>query len=89
MRNSQDLRGINSVHPRVSNQPDEVMFKRNIESQPGHENSDSDTTGQEKQPTDPNIVDWDGPEDPANPMNWSSVRKIGAIAMVSTITMLS
>lgn len=23
-----------------------------------------------KEPVDPNIVDWDGPEDPQNPMNW-------------------
>ena len=23
-----------------------------------------------KEPTDPNIVDWEGPDDPQNPMNW-------------------
>ncbi|TVY34556.1 Efflux pump [Lachnellula subtilissima] len=73
MRNSQDLGGTNL----------------DIESQPGYENSDWDTTGQEKTPKDPNIIDWDGPEDPANPMNWSSAKKIGAIAMVSIITMPS
>ncbi|KAF2714752.1 MFS general substrate transporter [Pleomassaria siparia CBS 279.74] len=40
-------------------------------------------------PKDPNIVDWDGPDDPENPMNWSSSKKIAAISMVSLITMLS
>ena len=35
---------------------------------------------------DPNIVDWDGPDDPANPLNWSLSRKTVAIAIVSAIT---
>ncbi|KAE8151006.1 major facilitator superfamily domain-containing protein [Aspergillus avenaceus] len=29
------------------------------------------------------IVDWDGDDDPANPMNWSKARKITIIALVS------
>lgn len=37
---------------------------------------------------DPNIVDWDGPDDPENPMNWSKSKKWGAIAIVSLITFL-
>lgn len=88
MRDSQDLGGTNSVHSAI-NQHDEIASKQDIESQPRHENSDSDTTAQEKAPKDPNIVDWDAPDDPANPMNWSSAKKIGAIGMVSLITMLS
>ncbi len=44
---------------------------------------------QEKETRDPNIVDWDGPDDPANPMNWSSRKKVAAIGIVSLITMLS
>ncbi|KAL6720805.1 hypothetical protein ACLMJK_002730 [Lecanora helva] len=36
-----------------------------------------------------NVVDWDGPNDPANPMNWSSAKKFRAIGMVSLITFLS
>ncbi len=27
-------------------------------------------TEESKEPQDPNIVDWDGPEDPQNPQNW-------------------
>lgn len=37
----------------------------------------------------PNIVDWDGPDDPQNPKNWTSVRKWGAIAVVSLVTFLT
>ena len=55
--------------------------------------------------TDPNIVDWDGPDDPANPMNWyvcircaqyhlankprTSRKKWLQIAMVSLLTFIS
>jgi len=39
--------------------------------------------------SDPNIVDWDGPEDPSNPMNWSQKRKWGLIAVLSAITFVT
>ncbi|KAK4236130.1 major facilitator superfamily domain-containing protein [Achaetomium macrosporum] len=32
---------------------------------------------------DSNIVDWDGPDDPANPRNWSKAYKMTNIALVS------
>lgn len=38
---------------------------------------------------DPNIVNWDGPDDPENPMNWSSNKKATAIGIISFITLLS
>lgn len=37
---------------------------------------------------DPDLVDWDGPDDPANPQNWSSRWKWGNIAVLSAITFL-
>lgn len=40
-------------------------------------------------PTDPNIVDWDGPDDPSNPMNWSTAKKLSTLTMVSVVTFLS
>jgi hypothetical protein len=39
--------------------------------------------------SDPNIVTWDGPNDPENPMNWSAAKKYSAIGIVSFITLLS
>lgn len=38
---------------------------------------------------DPNIVDWDGPDDPENPLNWSAFRRWGTIALVAGITFLA
>jgi hypothetical protein len=38
---------------------------------------------------DPNVVDFDGPGDPENPMNWSSPKKTVAIVIVSLMTLLS
>jgi hypothetical protein len=32
---------------------------------------------------DPNIVDWDGPEDPENPRNWSKAKKMLNISLIS------
>ncbi|KAJ5456894.1 hypothetical protein N7530_012168 [Penicillium desertorum] len=38
---------------------------------------------------DPNIVDWDGPDDPENPLNWTSKRKITATCSIALITFLT
>lgn len=38
---------------------------------------------------DPNVVDFDGPDDPENPMNWSTLKKTAAIALVAVMTLLS
>lgn len=32
---------------------------------------------------DPNLVDWDGPDDPANPRNWSKAFKMANVLLVS------
>lgn len=42
-----------------------------------------------QQPQDPNVVFWEGRDDPANPMNWSPAKKWGSIMVVSGITFLS
>ncbi|CCX16704.1 Similar to Uncharacterized transporter C1529.01; acc. no. Q9USN4 [Pyronema omphalodes CBS 100304] len=39
--------------------------------------------------SDPNIVWWDGPNDPENPMNWLQWRKNIAVAIVSSITFIT
>lgn len=38
---------------------------------------------------DPNIVDWDGPDDVENPQNWPLRKKFVSVAIVSFITLLS
>ncbi|KJZ78858.1 hypothetical protein HIM_01631 [Hirsutella minnesotensis 3608] len=37
---------------------------------------------------DPNVVDWDGPDDPENPLNWPFSKKFAALGIVSAITFL-
>ncbi|KAK1983780.1 major facilitator superfamily transporter [Colletotrichum cereale] len=36
---------------------------------------------------DPNMIDWDGPDDPENPMNWSMKLKWANVAIISTLTL--
>lgn len=55
---------------------------------------EQDTDGEKGHPADaatidPNIVDWDGPDDPDNPRNWSKGRKILNIALVSLSVLYS
>ncbi|RYO88687.1 hypothetical protein DL766_004433 [Monosporascus sp. MC13-8B] len=55
--------------------------------------ADTDATDVERSPVakapDPNVVDFDGPDDPENPMNWSPAKKSVAIAIVTMMTLLS
>jgi hypothetical protein len=41
------------------------------------------------QQTDPDIVDWDGPDDPENPLNWTAGRKWGLIACLGAVTLVT
>ena len=42
----------------------------------------------EDQARDPNTVDWDGPDDPKNPMNWPAWKVKTHIFLVSAITFI-
>lgn len=90
MEHSQDFRGADySTHSKHTNKHEDATYKHDLEHQSCHGNDYSDTATHEKAPKDPNVVDWDGPDDPANPMNWTSAKKVAAIAIVSLITFLS
>jgi len=41
--------------------------------------------------TDPNVivVDWDGPDDPENPLNWPSSRKWSAMLVIAAMCFLT
>jgi len=47
------------------------------------------TTHQTLTDSDPNIISWDSPEDPENPMNWSWKLKIINVVIVSIWTLLT
>lgn len=38
---------------------------------------------------DPNVVDWDGPDDLENPMNWSDKKKWLNVTILSIMTMVT
>lgn len=49
----------------------------------------SSVDGEEGAETDPDIVDFDGPDDPQNPLNWSFTKKWGMVMLISAITFLT
>lgn len=58
----------------------------------GHKSSSTSQTEAEAQvnePQDPNIVWWNGPDDPENPLNWSEALKLGNVAIISLVTFIT
>ena len=49
------------------------------------EKADNATQALEKS----NVVDWDGPNNPTNPLNWPKSIRIGHVALVSIITLIA
>lgn len=50
---------------------------------------DLNDIAKEEKLRDPNIVDWDGPDDPENPLNWTSGKKIIATCSIALVTFLT
>ncbi|KAK4201205.1 putative transporter mfs2 [Triangularia verruculosa] len=57
-------------------------------SRPGPDDAVQEAKTDEKVP-DPLVVDWDGPDDPANPKNWSSGLQNVNVVLVSTFVLYS
>lgn len=66
-------------------------LEKEIDLEAGHRSEDSDKKEPEtiKTEADPNIVDWDGPDDPQNPINWSEKLKWANVAVIASITFLT
>ncbi|KAI7107289.1 hypothetical protein KC352_g36751, partial [Hortaea werneckii] len=62
--------------------PDEPSSKPNVYQQPFEHEEDEEQE-------DPNIVDWDGPNDPQNPRNWPTRAKIFNLLLVILLTLLT
>jgi hypothetical protein len=56
-----------------------------------HETEESSVEGRQSEDSDSDVlwVDWDGPEDPMNPKNWSYRKKWAATLVVSSFTFIS
>ena len=91
MEDSNTSQGVDSLqHSTLTSQRNDSAYSHDVEKQPDLNNSALDLANHdEKAPKDPNIVDWDGPDDPENPLNWTSNKKLAAITIVALCTMLS
>lgn len=52
-------------------------------------NTDANTEDLTVPPAELSVVDWDGPDDPNNPLNWSQLKKWSIIYLVSYITFVT
>jgi hypothetical protein len=51
--------------------------------------ADNKEVAEEVQPANGFVVDWDGDDDPENPLNWPSRRKATNIALLSCLTFVT
>ena len=95
MEDSSGFQGVDSAYNHhmedsSGSQGVDSAYNHDLEKHSDLNNSALDiATRDEKALQDPNIVDWDGPDDRENPLNWSSSKKLVAMTLVSLVTMLS
>ncbi|WQF85778.1 Putative major facilitator superfamily, MFS transporter superfamily [Colletotrichum destructivum] len=87
-RAHQSLRSARSqsLSRTISEVRDGIENRRDLELGPP---SDLEKTPTTRTPQDPNLVTWDGPNDPGNPKQWSMKRKWAAVFCISCFTLLS
>ncbi|KAF2790704.1 MFS general substrate transporter [Melanomma pulvis-pyrius CBS 109.77] len=69
-------------------------LEKSVHSTPASTRDDDGNLGEETQAAavheiDPNIVDWDGPDDPENPMNWPVKKKWRLIFILALVTLVT
>ena len=71
--------------------PTSSTLEKEIDLEAGHRSDNSDKKEPDINQTevDLNIVDWDGPNDPQNPINWSEKLKWANVAVISSITFIT
>lgn len=76
---------------KVTGSPASSSSEKEVDLEAGHgsEHSDKKEPDTIKVGADPNIVDWDGPDDPKNPINWSEKLKWANVAVIASITFLT
>ena len=70
----------------------EKPLEKVLDPEAGHQSSSTsqtDTSVHVAVPQDPNVVWWDGPDDPENPVTWSEPLKRGNVAVISMITFIT
>lgn len=78
----------NGLQDQEANGSGSIPFTEDVEAQ-ARSSEESSSNQADKEKKDPNLVTWDGPDDPANPKNWSTKRKWAATLVVSSFTFIS
>lgn len=60
----------------------ESAHEKQAMSEDGHHDPQPDQTAIQQQPND-NIVDWDGQDDPENPRNWPTWKRMTQVVFAS------
>ena len=55
----------------------------------GEKNAGINAADEEDENRDPNVVSWDGPHDPENPMKWTDRKKWAGIGVLSIMTLVT
>lgn len=55
----------------------------------GDETTQEEADAERERERDPNVVDWDGPDDPENPQNWPDSKKWRIIATLAAVTLVT
>ncbi|KAL1654412.1 hypothetical protein SLS61_003012 [Didymella pomorum] len=92
-----NLGSIHHVPSNLSTRPQSLSNEKGIKSteeekdiEKGPSPALSSVDGEENETeTDTNIVDFDGPDDLQNPLNWSFTKKWGMVLLISAITFLT
>jgi hypothetical protein len=89
--------GPDNREPSARNDGDDLLALRkettDVEKGPDHSanpaQSVEDAVEETPAAADPNIVTWDGPDDPYNPYNWPTRKKIFNVSTISAVTFLT
>ena len=85
------LEKMPATNEKTSPASSEVEKEVDLESGKQRSSSSSkvEVTTEQHSVRDPDVVDWEGPDDPQNPMNWPSRLKWGNVGVISSITFLT
>ncbi|KAF1976987.1 MFS general substrate transporter [Bimuria novae-zelandiae CBS 107.79] len=72
-----------------SEKPSAMAIDKDVEKGDTAGSISSDEEAADMNEEDPNVVFWDGPDDPENPLNWRETKKWGTVTLVSGITFLT
>ena len=80
-----------TLAPNGKQTPTSSDLEQEVDLEAGHRSEDFDKKESETDTVEvySNLVDWDGPDDPKNPINWSEKLKWANIAVIASFTFLT